>query len=163
MSDDGSPPKRAFVVGPGEGTTVRGPVGGPTTIWARAEDTGGAFALMEIVIPPLQGPPLHVHNHEDEMWLLPEGRFRFRADDEIFEAPAGAFVFVPRGVRHCFQNIGDEPARIVVMFAPAGMERFFEQHARLPEGPVDPAAYRRIAADNGMEVAGPPLGESDPL
>src|SRR6266545_1715603 len=28
--------------------------------------------------------------------------------------------------------------RILVMFTPAGMERFFEGHAKLPPGPVDP-------------------------
>jgi len=49
------------------------------------------------------------------------------------------------------------------MFTPSGMERFFEQHALLPPGPVDPEAYRAIAHDNWMEVAGPPIGESDPL
>jgi hypothetical protein len=31
------------------------------------------------------------------------------------------------------------------MFTPAGMERFFEGHAKLPPGPVDPEAYRAIA------------------
>ena len=49
------------------------------------------------------------------------------------------------------------------MFTPAGMERFFEQHAELPPGPPGSEAYRRIAADNWTTIAGPPLAESDPL
>ena len=97
------------------------------------------------------------------MWYVLEGTFRFIADGEIFQAPSGSFVFVPRGTEHCFQNMGKEPARILVMFTPAGMERFFEQHAALPPGPVDPATYRAIAHNCGMEVAGPPLAESHPL
>ena len=48
-------------------------------------------------------------------------------------------------------------------FTPAGMERFFEDHAELPPGPVDLDAYRAIARSNWMEVAGPPLAESDPF
>ena len=44
----------------------------------------------------------------------------------------------------------------------SGMERFFEQHAELPEGEVDPEAYRRVARENWMEVVGPPLSVSDP-
>ena len=60
-------------------------------------------------------------------------------------------------------DVGDEPSRILVMFAPAGMERFFERHARLPPGPVDPDAYRAIAHDCAMEVVGRPLAESDPI
>ena len=153
----------AFVVPPGGGTTVRGPVGGPTIIKARTENTAGTFTLLENIVAARQGPPLHVHAREDEMWFVLDGHFRFRADDEILDAPAGSFVFVPRGTRHCFQNVGDEPARIMVMFTPAGMERFFEQHARLPPGPVDPDSYAAIARDNWMEVVGPPLADSDPL
>ena len=158
-----SGPARAFVVLPGQGDTIRGPVGGRTTIKARTGNTAGAFTFLENVIPPRQGPPLHVHAREDEMWYVLDGEFRFRVDDEILHAPAGSFVFVPRGTRHCFQNIGDAPATILVMFTPAGMERFFEQHAQLPPGPVNPDAYRAIANNNWMEVAGPPLAESDPL
>lgn len=154
---------RAFVVPADGGTPIRGPVGGPTVIKARTEQTAGSFALLENIVPPLQGPPLHVHRREDEMWYIVEGDFRFRADDELLVAPAGSFVFVPRGTRHAFQNVGTTPGRVLVMFTPSGMERFFEEHAELPPGPVDPADYREIARRNWMEVAGPPLAEADPL
>jgi len=50
------------------------------------------------------------------MWYVLEGHFRFRADEEILDAPADSFVFVPRGTAHCFQNIGGEPARILLTF-----------------------------------------------
>jgi hypothetical protein len=52
-------------------------------------------------------------------------------------------------------NVGDGPARLLVMFTPAGMERFFEGHAALPPGPPDPETYRRIARAAWMEVVGP--------
>lgn len=154
---------KPFVVPPGGGRSIQGPVGGPAIIKAASDETAGSFAYIENVIPPKQGPPLHIHAGEDEMWLVLEGDLRFKADDEILSAPQGSFVFVPRGTAHCFQNIGEAPARIAVMFTPAGMERFFEQHAQFPAGPVDPAEYRRIATENGMTMVGPPLGESDPL
>ena len=153
----------AFVVLPGRGEEIRGPAGGPTIIKARGGTTGGAFALLENVIPPGEGPPRHLHRLEDEMWFVQEGAFRFIADGEVLHAPAGSFVFVPRGTEHCFQNIGSRAARILVMFAPAGMERFFEQHAALPPGPVDPETYRAIAASCQMEVTGPPLAVSHPI
>lgn len=154
---------KALVVLAEEGTTVRGPVGGPTTIKIRSEDTDGSFALLENLIAPGEGPPLHVHGAEDEMWYVLDGHFRFRVDERILDAPAGSFVFVPRGTAHCLQNTSDAPARLMVMFTPAGMERFFEEHATLPAGPIDPAVYREIARRSGMSVAGPPLAESDPL
>lgn len=64
-------------------------------------------------------------------------------------------MFVPRGVRHCFQNVGDAPARIVVLFTPAGMERFFDRFAEL--NAATPDAFREVGSGVGMEVAVPLL------
>lgn len=153
---------QAFVVPPEGGDAIGSPVGGTTRIVARTQQTAGSFAMIENTIPPGQGPPLHVHAREDEMWFVLEGRLRFKAGDALLDAPTGSFVFVPRGMAHCLQNVGDADARILVMFTPSGMERFFEQHAELPEGGVDPEAYRRVARENWMEVVGPPLSVSDP-
>jgi mannose-6-phosphate isomerase-like protein (cupin superfamily) len=152
-----------FVVLAGQGQTIDGPAGGPTTIKARTETTGGSFALIENVIGPLQGPPRHIHRREDEMWYVLEGRFRFIAGEQIFQAPEGSFVFVPRGTPHCFQNIERHDSRILVMFTPSGMERFFEEHAEHGPDAVDPEVYQEIAHRSWMEVAGPPLGVSHPL
>lgn len=153
---------RSFVVPPGGGRLLRGPVGGPTILKATTDETGGSLAVFETAVASRQGPPLHVHRREDEFWYILEGDFRFRADDELLAAPQGSFVFVPRGTRHCFQNTGDGLGRVLVGFTPGGMERFFEEHAGLPPGPVDPAAYRAISERNWMVVAGPPLSESEP-
>jgi hypothetical protein len=72
-------------------------------------------------------------------------------------------MFIPRGTAHCFRNVGQASARLLVMFAPAGMERFFEGIAALPAGAPDPGAYREIAHSVWMEVVGPPMtqGEGD--
>lgn len=152
---------RAFVVGPGDGREIRGPVGGPTVLKATTDETGGTVACLETVVPPGGGPPLHLHRREDELWYVLAGHFRFRADDELLDAPLGSFVFVPRRTRHCFQNVARENGRVLVLFTPAGMERWFEGHARLSL-PVDPDAYRRLSDEHFMEVAGPPLAESHP-
>jgi quercetin dioxygenase-like cupin family protein len=152
-----------FVVRRGEGEVIPGPAGGGATLKARTETTGGSFTLIEIEIGPKQGPPQHRHRREDEMWYILDGSFRFIADGELFDAPPGAFVFVPRGTAHCFQNLDERPGHLLVMFTPSGMERFFEEHAMLPPGPVDPERYREIAERSWMDVTGPPLAESHPL
>ncbi len=97
------------------------------------------------------------------MWYILESNFRFIADDQIFMAEPGSFFFVPRGTAHCFQNLGDSQGKLLVMFTPSGMERFFEEHAELPAGPVDPDRYREIANNSWMEVLGPPLSQLRPL
>lgn len=150
-----------YVLLPGEGEKLRGPVGGPARILARAETTNGGFTAIENNIPPQQGPPEHVHIREDEMYYVFEGLIRFKAEGSYFDAPAGAFMFIPRGTPHCFKNVGGGIARLLVMFAPAGMERFFEGVAQLPAGVPDPNAYRQIAHSAWMEVVGPPMGPGE--
>ena len=145
-----------FALGPGEGETVEGPAGGPLTFKVRGERSGGALLALENVIAPGDGPPLHRHEREDEAWYVIEGDLRFQLGEEIAAAPAGSFVFVPRGTPHCFQNAGGSPARILVLFTPAGMEGFFDRFAELSE--PDPSAFVRLGSEVGMEVLGPPLG-----
>jgi quercetin dioxygenase-like cupin family protein len=151
---------RAVIVGPDDGTKIEGPVGGPLTFKVRGEQTNSAMTALENVIPPGEGPPLHTHANEDESWYVIEGALRFKLGGDVHLAPAGSFVFVPRGTPHCFQNVADAPARILVMFTPSGMERFFDRFAALSA--PDPEAFRSIGGPLGMEVVGPPLAQSDP-
>lgn len=156
MPDD----PRGVVVGPGEGENSRSPIGGDMTFLARGEQTNGALVAVDIAVPPGEGPPLHVHTHEEETVYVLEGDLRFKLDDELVPTPAGSFVFIPRGVAHTFQNTGAEPGRMLVMFAPAGMEGFFDRLSQLTA--FDPDAFRRAGAEVGTDMVGPPLGESDP-
>lgn len=145
-----------------QGTVIHGPAGGPARVLAGTPETAGTFTCLDNIIGPGQGPPLHVHAREDEIWFVLEGDLRFLADDRMLQAPQGSLVFVPRRTAHCFQNIGSTDARVLVMFTPGGMERFFEGFAELPDGPVDQAAYHAIAHDCFMDVVGPPLAQSHP-
>jgi quercetin dioxygenase-like cupin family protein len=154
--------QRSVVVAPGDGTTIEGPVGGPLTFKVRGDQTGDALTAFENVIPPGEGPPMHVHAHEDESWYVLEGALRFSLDGELAAASTGTFVFVRRGTPHCFQNVGDAPARILVLFTPSGMERFFERFATLPSGRFDPESFRTAGREAGMDVVGPPLAVSHP-
>ena len=150
-----------MTVGPDRGETVRSPIGGDVTFIARGEHRNGATTALDIVVPRGEGPPLHRHTREDEWIYVLEGDLRWKLGDELSTTPAGSFVFIPRGLAHCFQNVGEAPARMLIIFAPAGMERFFDRQAELTV--FDPEAFRRAAAEYGMEVLGPPLAESDPL
>ena len=150
-----------MIVGPGDGETVRSPIGGDVTFLARGDQTNGAFTALDITVPPGEGPPLHVHTRQDESVYVLEGDLRFKLGDELSATPAGSFVFIPRGVAHCFQNVGAEPGRILVTFAPAGMEGFFERPSE--HTAFDPDAFRRAGAEVGMDVVGPRLAQSHPL
>jgi mannose-6-phosphate isomerase-like protein (cupin superfamily) len=149
-------PVRPFVVTAEDGESFPGPAGGMCRVIARTETTAGAFGAVENVVAAGQGPPLHMHRAEDEMFYVLAGGLRFRAGDEEFDVRTGAFVFVPRGTPHIFINPGPDPTRLLVMFNPAGLERFYENQAKLPPGPRDPVALQAIAQQASMDILGPP-------
>lgn len=144
------------VVAPGAGKAVRGPVGGPLLFKVRGEQTNGALTVLENTIPPGTGPPLHVHDAQDEAWWIVSGAVRFQLGDELASAEAGAFVWVPRGVPHAFRNDGAVPATLLVLFTPSGMEPFFDAVSKADE--VRAEDFARLGARVGMTVVGPPLG-----
>ena len=146
---------------PGEGATVDHPLGGRVIFKVRGDQSDGALTAFETVVAPGEGPPLHEHAREDETLYVLEGQVRFKLGDRLETGHAGAFVFVPPRTPHTFQNVGDEPARLVIHFSPSGMERFFEGFA---ESDVSgPDAFTTIGAEVGMVVVGPPLAQSDPV
>jgi quercetin dioxygenase-like cupin family protein len=142
----------------GDGQTVFAPAG-RLTFKARGEETGGALTLFETDVPPGVGPPLHVHVNDDEFMYVLEGRLRFRLGEAVHDAPAGTFVFIPKGVTHTWQNAGDSKARFLAGFAPAapGMERFFERSAELADDVRPADAFKNFGPDAGMNILGPPL------
>jgi quercetin dioxygenase-like cupin family protein len=142
--------------GPGEGGTVGHPLGADVTFKVRGERSDRRLLAFETVVPPGQGPPLHTHAADDETLYVLEGEVRFRLGEELRVGGAGSFAFVPRGTRHTFRNVGTGPARILIHFAPSGMERFFDAFGALSApGPPD---FARLGAQAGMDVVGPPLG-----
>jgi mannose-6-phosphate isomerase-like protein (cupin superfamily) len=62
-----------FAVQPGDGPVLTTPTGDRVTIKADTEKTNGALTVLELVIAPRSGPPLHTHLREDEVWYVLEG------------------------------------------------------------------------------------------
>jgi quercetin dioxygenase-like cupin family protein len=136
----------------GSGKVLWGP-GDLYTFLVTGEESGGCYFAMEALVPPGGGPPPHIHRHEDETFYMLEGECSFRLGQESVLASRGDFVNVPRGTVHCFHNNGTEPARIILTFTPAGIEKFFEETlepARDPESPppdnIAEVAARYVAA-----------------
>jgi quercetin dioxygenase-like cupin family protein len=140
---------------------ARTPLGGDLTFLLRGQQSNGSVAALEVRNAVGEGPPLHIHTREDETVYLLAGEVRWKLGDERFTSRPGSFVFIPRGVAHTWQVIGEEEARMLVSFVPAGMEGFFDRLAGSTG--FDPDAFRAAAAEHGMEVVGPPLAQSDPL
>jgi len=159
---------RIFALDPGEGEALWW-MGGLATIKATAEQTGGRYTLVEILVPefPMEESLLHVHHFEDEGFYILEGEMTFYVGDQTIKASPGSFLFGPKDVPHAF-SVDSGPARLLFVLSPAGMEgliREMGEPARAlsippsPEEPPDEAEMGRlmaIAERYGGEMLGPP-------
>jgi quercetin dioxygenase-like cupin family protein len=152
-----------IVAGPGEGEALWF-LGVLATVKASAETTGGAVAVIEHLAPRGTGSPLHVHSREDEWFYVIDGELTIWIDGETIVAPAGSFVFGPKGISHTF-IVSSEKARFLLVTEPAGFEQFMraagEPAPRLEipppaTEPPDVAALSAAAAEFGIEITGPP-------
>ncbi len=85
-----------------------------------------ALALSVFETSIAGGPPLHVHDREDECFYVLDGELSVRCGEEAFSAGTGSFVFLPRGRPHRFWA-PDRPARLLLIVAPAGIEDYFRE------------------------------------
>ncbi len=91
-----------------------------------SEDGGGRFAVVEHLLAPRSiAAPMHRHTKEDEFSLILEGSVSFHAAGEEVEATLGDLVFKPRGEWHTFWNATDQPARLLEIISPGGLEKAF--------------------------------------
>ena len=147
---------RPLIIPPGAAHTVTA-FGSAIDFKLEGKDTGGALCLGIATTPPGVGPPLHVHQQDDELFIVIEGELSFQTPDGPVSATAGTVVFLPRGVPHTFRNTGSAPSRHWVLTAPSGFEAFYARCAELfANGPPPPDEIGAIAAEYGYQFLGPP-------
>src|SRR6266567_4379048 len=105
----------------GENARHIGVVGDTYTILLAGDDTAGRFCLIDMHIPPGGGPPPHRHDFEETFTLL-EGELEatFRGEKAIVRA--GETLSIPANAPHSFTNASGQPARLLCICAPAGVE-----------------------------------------
>jgi quercetin dioxygenase-like cupin family protein len=119
-------------------------------------DSAGTVGVFESVTPAGDGPPVHIHNNEDEVLHVIDGEFEFWLDGQVSRAAQGRSVFLPRGVPHTFRVVGDRPGRILAITVPGGFENFFvevsERDLRIPDNMPE---LMELAGRYGLQFVGP--------
>ena len=157
---------RSYHLKAGDGTSIW-TLGTLMTFKATADTTEGRFTLIDETVSAHTKPPLHTHHREDECCYVLEGEIVFQVGDHRYEATSGDFILMPREVPHAFA-LRSESARVLALFAPAGLEDLFHavgEPARElalppPAGRLTDEALadrRRVAHEHGIEIVGPPL------
>ena len=154
---------QAILMKPGQGSSY-GVLGDLYIFEAVGEETGQAYALVEVHTQPQNAPPPHIHSHEDETFYVQKGTFEFQLDDQIVVATPGTFLHSPKGQLHRFTNTGSAPGKMLIWVTPAGLEKFFKgvgQPAVNPTSPpsITPEDFEKVMAmapQYGLEIIPPP-------
>ncbi len=95
--------------------------------------SGGRFGLFRWdMAPRAGGPSPHFHKTFSESFYVLSGSVCLHDGARWVEATEGDFLFVPEWGVHAFRNDSDEPASMLILFAPGGpRERYFEELAEI--------------------------------
>ena len=128
--------------------------------------TDGTLSVVEFTAERDFGPPLHRHEHEDELFVVLEGELAVHCGDERIAGGAGTIAYLPRGVAHTFQVRSTTARFVCVTASEVGPPRFTDMVAALGEpvatpalpepGYLDAAEIAEVCRIHGIEIVGPP-------
>ncbi len=112
------------------------------------KETGGAYAIISMMVPPGGGPAPHAHATMHEAYYVIAGEVVFRSETQTYTAKAGAVVDIPTGgAVHNFTNESGDVAHLLCVVVPAGLEEMFAEVGK----PVEPGTFLPRPAPPGPE------------
>jgi quercetin dioxygenase-like cupin family protein len=143
--------KSPITIGATDGENIS-VVGDTYRIVISGKQTGGAFATIDMLIPPNGGPGPHAHPEIDESFYVIKGEIEVKSEFGTYIATEGSFVNIPTGgVIHGFKNKSSQTAHLLCTVVPAGLETFFEEVGQpvalgefLPPPPMDPESAKKL-------------------
>ncbi len=131
-----------------------------------AAEGSRSMSVVQFESPQGFGPPLHQHEHEDELFVILDGELRFTYGDDVFERGAGTIAYLPAARPHTFEVISDGATILNVCASRTTVPRFDEMVAELgmpladvtlPEPvAIDPGEVADVCARHGITILGPP-------
>jgi quercetin dioxygenase-like cupin family protein len=111
-----------------------------TTFWMLGDlytfkQTTPELAVVEVKTFPQNGPPLHIHHHEDESFYILEGTYEIqravRGDTttiaETITANPGTLVHIPKNTLHTYKCVSTTPGRILILLSPGGLQNLWQE------------------------------------
>ena len=76
-------------------------------------DVGEQFQAKRIMVKPGAKLSLQMHNHRAEHWVVVSGKARVTRGEDLLVLYANQSTYIPLGVKHRLENIGDEPLYLI--------------------------------------------------
>ena len=129
-------------------------VGDTYRIVASGDQTAGAYAVIDMLVPPGGGPGPHAHADIQEAFFVLAGEVVVRSETQTYTAKKGAFVDIPKGgAIHSFTNESAAVAHLLCIVVPAGLEELFQAIGQpvaagqfLPKVAPTPEQQKQMAA-----------------
>lgn len=114
---------KSIVLKNGEGRTYD--CGTMTAVFkADEEETAQRYSISEWWLEPNSGGPgAHLHEENDEVFYVLEGRPSLLIGDQWIDAEERTFIRIPAKTLHDFANRTDKKAGLLNFFIPGGFER----------------------------------------
>jgi quercetin dioxygenase-like cupin family protein len=156
-----------IIRGEGEGERLWFAGGGLWTIKATAEETDGAFILLENRMVQGKTTPLHTHPNVDETLIVLEGEILVYAEGREHRVGPRGVAVAMRGVPHAFM-VTSESALILTLQTPGSGEAFYRDASEPSTDETDagrPPDLDRLRAaaqrhPDIIEILGPPPFEA---
>ena len=122
------------------------------TVKIDAAATHGAYMVVECLLSPGFGPPMHIHHADDEAFYIISGELSGVCGDVEWRGGPGTFVFMPRGIPHRFTVESAEAAQVLQLGNGSGFEQFVSEAGQpamartLPPTPPGPTEIGRMLA-----------------
>ncbi|MFL5899383.1 MAG: cupin domain-containing protein [Solirubrobacterales bacterium] len=95
-----------------------------------------AFGANAIVMPPGYKSGRHLHEEQEELYFVHQGRLEIDLDGEKHELGPGGVAWVAPQVVRGFKNLSDDED--AVYFVVGGKDGYVGRDGKLPEGETDP-------------------------
>jgi quercetin dioxygenase-like cupin family protein len=155
-----------IIRGEGEGERFWFAGGGVFTMKATAEETDGAFILLEDRMAQGKTTPLHSHPNLDETIIVVEGEILLYAEGKEHRVGPRGVAVAPRGVPHAFM-VTSESALILALQTPGSGWAFYREASEPASAETDPGKTDwdrlRAAAERHpdiIQILGPPPFEA---
>ena len=76
-------------------------------------DSGHRFQVKRLTITPSEAISLQLHQHRAEHWIVVKGIAKVTRGEEIFMLTENQSTFIPIGMKHRVENVGETPLEII--------------------------------------------------
>ena len=136
-------------------------LGGLYEVKATGEETGGRATVMQMTVPAGMGPPPHVHDCDEFVYVI-DGTGTWHVGGESIEGGPGSLFFFRAGTVETFEPTSE--LKVLIIYSPGGTDKFFAEFGEraesrelppAPDGPPDIERLVAVAGRYGMEIRAP--------